>query len=272
MRHYIGYMPQSRLLRTIICAAIAVVPLLVLAEEKVDLGVIHRIKSEAFENSKVMDHLFFLTDVHGPRLTGSPNFQAAADWATKTLTGYGLTAKEEKWGPFGHGWVSKHFEAYMVEPQYQPLIAAPLAWTAGTNGTESGEPILAPIQAEADFEKYKGKLKGKVVMLMKPKELAIETTAAGRRYSDAELIEREQAPDPARNLRGRDGQPETPEAARQRRDKERAFRDKRAVFLKEEGAILALSYSGDEGNIFAMAGGSEDPKRPIPIASVVVTP
>ena len=147
-----------------LCLAAVGVPLFLAAEEKVDLTVINRIKSEAFENSKVMDHLFFLTDVHGPRLTGSPNFQAAADWTVKRLTEYGLVAKEEKWGPFGRGWASKHFEAHLIEPQYQPLIGIPLAWTGSTEGTVTGEPILAVIEAEADFEKYKGKLNGKIVM------------------------------------------------------------------------------------------------------------
>ena len=181
------------------CLAAVSVPLLVLAEENVDLAVINRIKSEAFESSKVMDHLFYLTDVHGPRLTGSPNFQAAADWAVKRLTEYGLVAKEEKWGPFGRGWASKHFEGHMIEPQYQPLIGVPLAWTAGTDGTVTGEPILAVIAVEADFEKYKGKLTGKIVMMEKPKQLGIATTAPGRRYTDGELAEVETAPDPARN-------------------------------------------------------------------------
>ena len=260
-------------LRAIVWVSAVSIPLLLLAEETVDLTVVNRIKSEAFENSKVMDHLFYLTDVHGPRLAGSPNFQAAADWTVKRLTEYGLTTKEEKWGPFGRGWASKHFEAHMIDPQYQPLIGVPLAWTAGTNGTVTGEPILAVLETDADLEKYKGKLSGKIVLTQKPKPLGIETTAPGRRYTDAELAEVEMAPDPARNLRGPGG-PESPEEARQRRDKERAFRDKVAKFLKEEGALVALSYGyrGDGGTIFAMAGGSEDPKRPIPIASVALTP
>jgi carboxypeptidase Q len=264
---------QRGLVPFALCLAAVGVPLLVLAEENVDLTVINRIKSEAFENSKVMDHLFYLTDVHGPRLTGSPNFQAAADWAVKRLTEYGLTAKEEKWGPFGRGWASKHFEAHMIEPQYQPLIGIPLAWTGSTEGTVTGEPTLAVIEAEADFEKYKGKLNGKIVMMMKPKALGVETAAPGRRYTDTELAEVEAAPDPARNQRGPNG-PETPEEARQRRDKQRAFRDKLAKFLQEEGALVALSYGyrGDGGTVFATAGGSEDPKRPIPIASVALTP
>lgn len=251
----------------------AAIPLLVVAEEKVDLAVVNRIKSEAFENSKVMDHLFWLTDVHGPRLTGSANFQAAADWAVKRFTEYGLVAKEEKWGPFGQGWTSRRFEAALIEPQYQPLIGVPLAWTGSTNGLVTAEPVLATIESDADFDKYKGKLKGKAVMLMKPKPLEVVTSAPGRRYTDADLADMFAAPDPGR-ARGPNGQPETPEEARQRRDKERAFRDKLARFLKDEGAVVALSYGyrGDGGTVFAMAGGSEDPKRPVPIASAALTP
>src|ERR1017187_4183794 len=157
-------MPKPKMTRTLLCLAAAGIPLLVLAGEKVDLLAIHRIKTEAFENSKVMDHMFYLTDVNGPRLTGSPAYKGAADWVVKRMTEYGMNAKEEKWGPFGRGWATKHFEAHLIEPQYQPLIGIPLAWTARTDGTVTGEPIMVKISVEADFEKYKGKLKGKVVM------------------------------------------------------------------------------------------------------------
>src|SRR5580700_6114489 len=137
--------------RALFCLIAVSAPLLLLAAEKVDLAIVNRIKAEAFENSKVMDHMFYLTDVNGPRLTGSPAYKGAADWAVKRLTEYGLTAKEEKWGPFGRGWASKHFEGHMIEPQYQPLIGVPLAWTGSTDGTVTGEPILAVIEADADF-------------------------------------------------------------------------------------------------------------------------
>ena len=100
------------------------------AEEKVDLSMVHRIRAEAFENSKVMDHAFWLTDVHGPRLTNSPGFHKAAEWAAKRLTEYGLVnAKLEPWGPFGRTWSFTRFSANLLEPQYAPLIGAPLAWS-----------------------------------------------------------------------------------------------------------------------------------------------
>ena len=90
-------------------------------EENVDLFVVNRIKHEAFENSKVMENAFYLTDVYGPRLTGSPGLQAAGDWALKQLGQWGLAdAKLEKWGPFGRSWYCVRFSAHMKEPQYSP--------------------------------------------------------------------------------------------------------------------------------------------------------
>src|SRR5437667_12854751 len=75
-----------------------------LAEEKVDLAAINRIKTEAFDHSKVMNHAFYLTDVYGPRLTGSPGLKAAAEWAVKQFTAWGLEgATLETGGPFGRG-------------------------------------------------------------------------------------------------------------------------------------------------------------------------
>src|SRR4051812_3805251 len=93
-----------------------------LAEEKVDLAAINRIKTEEFQNSKVLEHAFYLTDVYGPRLTGSPGYKAAADWAIRELTKWGLAnARAEKFA-FGRGWSNVRFVAHMKEPQYAPLI------------------------------------------------------------------------------------------------------------------------------------------------------
>ena len=277
-------MHRPRTLRVFLCLALASIPLLVIAEEKVDLSILNRIKSEAFESSKVMDHMFYLTDVNGPRLTGSPAYKAAADWVVKRMTEYGLEAKEEKWGPFGRGWTCKHFEAHLIEPQYAPLIGVPLAWTSSTNGTVTGEPIQVNIRTEADLEKYKGKLKDKIVMTQTAKELAFQTTAPGHRYTEEELAQQALAPEPARSPfgfrggpggpRGDQQPPASPEEARQRRDEQRKFQEKVAQFYKDEGVLVMLSYgyNGDGGTVFASSGGSYDPKRPIALAAVALTP
>ena len=263
-------------------AAIAALPILLFAAENVDLSAIHRIKTEAFEHSKVMDHMFYLTDVNGPRLTGSPNYKAAGDWAVARLKEYGLVnVKEEKWGPFGRGWANKHFEAALVEPQYAPLIAFPLAWTASTNGTVTGEPTLVNIKTDADFEKYKGKLQGKIVMTQTAKEIEFVTTPLGHRYTADELSAEAEAPLPGPSALGprRPNFPGfdpnmTPEERRKAREESNKFQEKVAEFLKNEGALVQISYgyNGDGGTVFASSGGPYDPKKPIPLPAVAMTP
>jgi hypothetical protein len=108
-------------------------------EDQADLAVVNKIRLEAFQNSQIMDTLWNLTDLHGPRVTNSRGFREAADWALKRLEGYGLVnVKKEDWGIFGKSWDLEHFEGHMIEPQYSPLIGFPLAWTPGTNGKLQG--------------------------------------------------------------------------------------------------------------------------------------
>jgi hypothetical protein len=157
------------------------------AQERVDLNAIHKIREEALQNSKAMEHVFQLTDVYGPRLTNSPGYFAAADWIVKQLKDWGIEGRQEKWGPFGRGWTFTHFSANLIEPQYAPLIGFPLAWSPGTNGTVTSEAMVANIAAETDFERYKGKLKDKILFMGVGRELAMITTSLGQRYTDDEL-------------------------------------------------------------------------------------
>jgi len=272
-------MPISPL-RFACAAAAALIPLLVLAEEKVDLSVINRIRSEAFSDSKVMDTMFYLTDVHGPRLTNSPNYRAAGDWAVGRLKEYGLVnVREEKWGPFGRDWQCKYYEGHMVEPQFSSLMAIPLAWTESTNGSVSGEPTLAVIRTQADMDKYKGKLRGKIVMTANPRPLPFPTTAEAHRFTDAELAAETEAPDPGRSsffsaptpiTRG--GSPGAP--APLSREERQALQDKIVTFMKDEGVLLTITASsnGSGGTIFAASGGSYDPKHPVAVPGVALMP
>lgn len=242
------------------------------SQEPVDLSVIQRIKAEAFENSKVMDHEFYLTDVYGPRLTNSPGYKAAGDWVVKRLEEYGLTnVHEEPWGPFGRSWTYSHYAAHMIEPGYQPLIGFPLAWTPGTNGAVQGEAIYAPLDTDADLDKWRGKLRGKVVLSMKPKQLTMILEPLGHRLTDAELEARAQTADPARLANPFRG---PAPATAEERERQAKFRKKVNQFLKDEGALVVLQYgyNGDGGTVFASSGGSRDVNDPVPPPMVAVTP
>jgi carboxypeptidase Q len=170
-------------------------------QPKLDLGVVSRIKTEAYDHSKVMDHLSWLSDIYGPRLTASPEFFQAAEWAAGRLREIGLSNVHlESWGPFGRAWSAQQWSVEMVEPRYGVLDATPLAWTGSTNGPITGETILAPLKrtfelkkAREEFAAYRkewtGKLRGKFVMLRDPKIPAEQTKPQFRRYTDAELAD-----------------------------------------------------------------------------------
>src|SRR5260370_27969083 len=168
-------------MRTVLLGLLCLVP--VCAQERPDLNVVHQIKNEAFENSKVMDTLAYLTDLYGPRLTASPEFKQAADWTVKRLQSYGLeNVHLEKWGPFGRSWSEEKSSLEMLEPRYARLTATPLAWSASTSGPVTAETIYAPAigrrspnikENEQRLEEVKtqwtGNLKGQIVLLSKNK-------------------------------------------------------------------------------------------------------
>ena len=166
--------------------------------EKIDLSVVQEIRHEAFgQNSKVMDSAFYLTDVYGPRLTGSPNIKAAGEWTVKKLSEWGLAnAKMEAWGPFGRGWSCTRFVAEMKEPEFQPLIGFVQPWSPGTNGDVTGEVVFAVIAGPEDLDKWKGKLKGKIVLGTAPHPSEMVSEPYLHRLTDAELALAAEAPDP----------------------------------------------------------------------------
>ncbi len=253
----------------------AALPLLVRAEN-VDLSVVHRIKAEAFQNSKVMDYAFYLTDVYGPRVSGSPAYRAAAEWIVRTAREIGLeNPRMEKIGPIGRGWSFSRFSAHIVEPVQAPLVGFPLAWTGGTDGPVTAEAVLAAIQNEADFNKFKGQLKGKIVLTDPARQLEPRTTADFRRLTDAELAERARAPEPGAPqffipVPRPGGQPPSPQFRQMMQARE--MRAKLARFLREEGALAVVTAGlrGDYGTVFGASGGSRELKDPVPPPTIAL--
>jgi len=271
------------------------------AAEDVDLEVVHRIRHEALQKSQVMDHLLYLVDVHGPRITGSPGFQDAAEWAAQQLGGWGLqNVKLEEWGPFGQGWSREYMSAHLVEPGYEMLIAVPLGWTPSTDGKLRDTPVLAPLErqniyrrdeaaVDAFIEKYKGKLGGKIVMLAPLQEIKPQTSAAMHRFTDAELAERAEAPEGMVPVDFTDPDLEIPESGQKRADlfaqappwfdhwrrKERnRIQGKLNTFLTGEGVKLVIhpASRGDGGTIFPPRMGDRDVNHPMPPPAIAMTP
>ena len=123
--------------------------------EKVDLEVVNKIKAEGMDNSQIMNTISFLTDVHGPRLTGSPYSKVAADWTIQQMSEWGLENPHlEPWGPFGRGWTLENCLVNMVEPTYSPIIAHVKAWSPSTTRSVRSVPIYMDVETEEDLEKY----------------------------------------------------------------------------------------------------------------------
>ena len=218
---------------------------------------IARIKDEGMNRSQVMQTLSYLTDVIGPRLTNSPNMKRANEWTRDKMASWGLqNAKLEAWGPFGRGWSLKRFTAEVVEPQGFPVIAYPKAWSPGLQGTLNAEVIHLDAKNEADFEKYKGRLKGAIVLTSPMREVKAHFEPQGTRLTEKQLLDLANAPDP----NSRQGPPRqrfqiTPEFVQQR-----LLDLKKANFIINEGAALLVdSGRGDGGTIFVQSASVPQP-------------
>ena len=208
---------------------------------------IARIRDEGLKRSQVMETLSYLSDVIGPRLTGSPNLKRANEWTRDQLTKWGLqNAHLESWGPFGRGWVLKDFSAEVVEPQAIPLIAFPKAWSPGVN-LPAAEVVYIDATNDADLARFKGQLKGKIVLAGAMHEVEAHFTAEGSRLTEKQLLTLADA-----------GSPDAPGAASpmanprlQEFVKSRIFAAKKLQFISTEGASLVVFPSeGDGGTIF----------------------
>src|SRR5262245_31625340 len=166
--------------------------------ELVDEGIIARIKAEGFQHSSVMETLSWRADVHGPRLTGSPALRAAGEWARSEMTRWGMTnAALESYGSIGRGWAIDRFSIEMTEPQFFRITGYPRAWSPATQTALTGTPIVVEVKSKDDFEKYRGKLRGAIVMNGRPDPVDIGFQPAARRLTDEDLKKLEGHIEPA---------------------------------------------------------------------------
>jgi hypothetical protein len=277
--------------------------------EKPDLAVIHRIKEEAFRRGQVMDHLFWLTDANGPRLTGSPGFKSAADWAVKTLAGWGASQPRlESWGKFGRSWAVTRYQLDLIAPAWGRLGGVPKAWSSGTKGAVSGALVLAPLFPDREdrddafdltklatrIHEYtlanRGKLRGHFVLIDPRRDLTLpKEPSEPLRFDEKKLGEMVQAPEltppeplewPLQRL---------PRDQKKRQslltyaprpmlvdflERRRHVYDELWKFLKAEG-VLGVLYTDERGDgslVFTESSGAWESSQPLPPPMVVLAP
>jgi len=258
---------------------------------------IARIIKEEKDNSQVMQTLSYLTDVIGGRLTNSPSMKRANEWTRDTLTSWGLqNGHLEAWGPFGRGWTLKHFSAQIVEPQAIPLIAYPKAWSPGVkvmpelaadpkskkkpaahapapSTVVTGDVVYLDAKTLADLDKYKGQLKGKIVLMSPAVEVKALFAPLGTRRDETNLLALANANPPGQGGgfgggggggagRGPGGGQMTAAERRQQQFELSKFTARRANMLIEEGAAVLVDASprGTGGTIFVQSASVAQPE------------
>ena len=220
------------------------------SREKVDFATVERIQTEVLRHSQVMDLESWLTDVFGPRLTGSPNTQAAADWAVETMRSWGLNNVHlEPWGPYERGWTTEYFDFRAVTPRPFLINAVPSVWSPSTRGRVIGPAIRIDVHSFTDLRRYAGKLRGAFLLLDPARPTPAHFKPQAERLSDTRLADLTTAEPPPRlesneveELRYTDKIMEDPEARR---------------WLVDEGVSAVLfTSSGDGGTIFMEGSGS----------------
>ena len=298
---------MSKLIAAVVAVACSSVGVARAADDKPNLSVVHRIKDEA-ANGKVMDHLFWLTDANGPRLTNSPGYRKAAEWAVQSLKSWGASnAHLEKWGTFGRGWTLDRFSMNMVKPVYTPMHGAPKAWSGSTNGKVTAEIVFAPLfkkddksargsipKLQAAIKKYiddhkGGALKGKIVLLDDEREFEPRKEPTIVRLDDPKLHEMVNAPELEPRKPYEWPLMEVPSDPKERRAlmsslptevvwdyfaRQERVGDALYDFFAKEGVVAVLTNvtRGEGGVVFAESEGDWQMKAPIPIPSIVLAP
>ncbi len=256
-----------------------------MAPEKLDTIMINKIKDEGLKKSQVMDILSVLSDVYGPRLAGSPDYNEAAAWASQKLSSWGLqNVHFEKSAPVAKGWALKRFYMTALQPKGFPITAFPKAWTPGIKGSVTADVVFLNVKNEAELESYKGKLKGKIVLISPLRDVPAHFEAEGRRLTDAELLKLANAglPEAGGGRRAQFGQmtpaardsmmhamikqnmPDADEATITKiiaeRTEAQTIGPKKLEFCQKEGAIVVLDAGrGDGGTIFVASATAPQP-------------
>jgi Zn-dependent M28 family amino/carboxypeptidase len=212
-----------------------------------------RIRKEAMDHSQIMKTMHMFTDLYGPRLTGSPNHKAAAEWAVKQMTAWGLeNAHLEPWDFKHPGWLNERLTAHLISPVKDPLVCEVLAWTPSTKGTVQANAyqLVLPERVTQDqlkifFSNYKAKVRGKIVLIGKPASLPVNLNPAAKRLTD-EQAEQRFGPNARPFAFPTPSPTPTPDPNAPKPLTNRQLNEQLDAFLKENGALVRVNDAGRE--------------------------
>lgn len=230
-------------------------------EIAVDLGMVYKIRQEGLRNSDIETLAYIMTDLAGPRLTGSAGIDRANEIARAKLAEYGLSeVRIERAREFPRGgWDYSKAYAAMTKPYYNNFAVTPVAWTAGTKGLIKGEVVLVDIKKIEDIEQYRGKLKGKIIMTPATSQYEVRFEPLAGRYTEEELIEIAMSPVGGGQVRRDMGDWQA----------QRELRSKVSEFLRSEGVAMMIS-NGNPFNIPRSTGSSYDGKSQEPVTEISI--
>ncbi|MBI2828339.1 MAG: M20/M25/M40 family metallo-hydrolase [Acidobacteria bacterium] len=239
-------------------AVVVLVAASVAAEERIDHDIFWKIRQEGTTNSKILQTLHVLTDVYGPRLTGSPNLKAAGEWAIEQMHAWGLKqGRLEPWD-FGRvGWTNERLAAHIVSPVTDALVAEVLAWTPGTNGVVRAQalPMTLPQRPTretlaAHLEQLRDVVKGKMVLVGVPQRVLVTFNPPALRRDDADVLTQLNAAPP--------GPPQQPQRASPPLTNNQ-IQEQLNQFLVASGALVRINDAGrDHGQIRAFSNATYD--------------
>ena len=212
-----------------------------------------RIRAEAMDRSQIMKTMHMFTDLYGPRLTGSPNHKAAAEWAVKQMTAWGLeNAHLEPWD-FNHpGWLNERLSAHLISPVKDPLVCEVLAWTPSTKGTVQAKAmqLLLPErpsqeQLKTFFDSNKTRVRGRIVLVGKPAVNPVSLNPSPKRQSDEQAAQR-YGPNARPFAFPTPSPTPTPAPNAPRPLTGRQVNEQLDAFLKDSGAVVRVNDAGRE--------------------------
>ena len=271
---------MRRSLFVLVCLGLASSHGVAQSANPVDAATINRIRGEAIANSQAVDHHWWLSEVHGPRPTGTPAYTQAAEWVMTRFRQWGLQNIHVERFPFGQGWTIERFSAHMLTPQAAPLIGLPRWNSPSTSGPVTADVVHLQATNEAELAKYKGQLRGKIVIVQPAREVRMLDGRVVLRMNEDDWSEAMKLPEPAPPAQP----PGATQAAAQKfaQALQRFLVDEGVAVLLDRGANSDRSAGGsnlswqtqrvDGGTVFPTSGGSRDPKalQQVPSATLAI--